>query len=93
MGEEPDLDAVKQLMALKEEWGKAADPAAQRSRLAQDPVALDRPGVHDRHRLGRRAARRRLQQAEERARARHLQLRSGRLFRHVSAGHVLAQRE
>ena len=29
MGEEPDLDAVKELMALKEEWGKAADDAAR----------------------------------------------------------------
>lgn len=29
MGEEPDMDTVKQLMALKEKWGKAADSAAQ----------------------------------------------------------------
>jgi peptide/nickel transport system substrate-binding protein len=29
MGAEPDLDAVKQLMALKDEWGKSADPAEQ----------------------------------------------------------------
>jgi peptide/nickel transport system substrate-binding protein len=29
MGEEPDLEAVKQLMALKDEWGKAADSSAR----------------------------------------------------------------
>ena len=29
MGEEPTLDSVKQMMALKDEWGKAADAAAQ----------------------------------------------------------------
>ena len=28
-GEEPDLDSVKQLMALKEKWGKSADRAEQ----------------------------------------------------------------
>jgi peptide/nickel transport system substrate-binding protein len=29
MGSEPDLDSVKQLMALKDEWAKSTDPAAQ----------------------------------------------------------------
>ncbi len=29
MGQAPDLDSVKELMALKEDWGKSADPAAQ----------------------------------------------------------------
>ena len=29
MGEEPDLDAVKQLMALKDEWGKRRRSGAQ----------------------------------------------------------------
>ena len=29
MGEEPTLDSVKEMLALRDEWGKAADPAAQ----------------------------------------------------------------
>jgi peptide/nickel transport system substrate-binding protein len=29
MGEEPDLDSVKQMMALRDAWGKAPDAAAK----------------------------------------------------------------
>ena len=92
MGEEPDLPVGQGPDGARDqEWSQADDDGAARGGLAQDSRGMGRSGLHHRHRRRRRAARRRQQPAPERARARHLQLRSRRLFRHVSSRYVLVR--
>ena len=93
MGEEPDLEPVKQLIALKDEWGAAERPAAREARsgrrCCRSGPTRSSPSASSRASTSSSSS---ATGCKQRARARRLQFRAGRVLRHLQARHLLVRR-